>query len=181
MNLLDTLIASAQGGALQHAAESQGIAADAVPDLLKNLVPTLQAGMQRNTQNQNGLEGLVKALASGNHGRYLDDVSALSHPDAVKDGNGILGHLLGNKDVSRGLASRAATNTGLDVSAIKRFLPLVAAAAMGAMSQKTGSGTSLTGQQASSGLGSLLGGFLDADDDGSVVDDLFSLGKKLLG
>ena len=54
---------------------------------------------------------------------------------------------------------------------IKKFLPIVAAATMGAMSKGSDAGRS--------GLGGMLGKFLDSDGDGNVVDDLLSLGKKL--
>ena len=47
----------------------------------------------------------MSALSSGNHGQYLDRPASLADPAAVTDGNGILGHLLGSKDVSREFAS----------------------------------------------------------------------------
>ena len=180
MNLLDTLLASAQSGALNQAAKSRGIDSGAMPSLLKQLVPALSSGMQRNAQASGGLDGLRRALSSGNHQRYLDDEAALDQESTVADGNGILGHLLGSKDVSRTLASKAAQETGLDVGAIKKLLPVVAAAAMGAMSKQTNGGASLGAQTGGSGLAGMLGGFLDSDGDGSALDDLFSLGAKFL-
>lgn len=180
MNLLETLMASAQSGSLSNAAANRGIDAAALPGLLQQLVPALTSGMQKNAGRQGGLDSLQRALASGDHGRYLDDAAALDRDSAIADGNGILGHLLGSKDVSRKLASRAADKTGLDVGAIKQFLPIVAAAAMGAMSKQTHGGTALSGQNASSGLAGMLGGFLDSDGDGSSLDDLLSLGARFL-
>lgn len=177
MSLLDTLIASAQSGALSSAAQNRGVQAGQLPGLLEQLVPVLTSGIQRNMSKPGGLESLGKALTAGNHGRYLDDASALDN--AVEDGNGILGHILGSKDVSRQLASRASQQTGIDVGAIKKLLPIVAAAAMGALSKQSVGGQPAA-SQAGSGLESLIGGFLDADKDGSVIDDLFNLGKRFL-
>ena len=178
MNILDLLQQSAQGGALRQAAESKSIPADALPGLLKQLMPALSGGLQRTLAQQGGLDGLRHALESGNHSRYLDDAAALSGESAVSDGNGILGHLLGSKDVSRAVATKAAEQTGLDVGAIKQFLPLVAAAALGAMSKQTQAGASLAGSRSASGLQGLLGGMLDSGGDGGMVDDLMSIGRK---
>ena len=180
MNLLDTLLTSAQNGSLSRAAQSRGIDASSIAGVLQQLVPALSPGIQRNARTEGGLESFRKALASGNHSRYIDDAAALDQDTAVGDGNGILGHLLGSKEVSRDLASRAAEKTGVDVGLIKKFLPIVAAAAMGAMSKQTQGGISLRGQNPGSGLGAMLGGFLDSNGDGSTIDDLLSLGAKFL-
>ena len=65
----------------------------------------------------------------------------LLEADATRmDGNKILGHILGSKDVSRNVAAAAANDTGIDADLIKKALPLVAALAMGAMSKKTSGG-----------------------------------------
>jgi hypothetical protein len=172
MDILSTLLASAQSGSLSQAAQTRGIDSAGAQALLKQLVPALTAQVKRNASSQNGLSGLTQALSRGDHGRYLDNASALTANDAIADGNGILGHILGSKDASRKLAASASSQTGIDVGLIKQFLPIVAAATMGAMSKSTNSGQS--------GVGSLLGKFLDADGDGNVVDDLLSLGKKFL-
>ena len=179
MNLLEALLDSAKGGALQQAAQSRGIPADAVPAVLKQLIPALSGGLQKNLAGSGGVESLQKALAGGSHARFLDDAAALEGEAAVAEGNGILGHILGSKDVSRAVAGRAAAQTGVDIGAVKQFLPMVAAAAMGAMSKQTSGGASLAGPAGASGLASMLGGMLDSDGDGSVVDDLLSIGKGL--
>lgn len=170
MNILETLLASAQSGALGRAAETRGLGANDVQALIAQLVPALTSQMKRNASADDG-RGLASALGRGNHARYLDDDKTLTSPDAVDDGNGILGHVLGSKDASRQLAARAASQTGIDVNTIKRFLPLIAAATMGAMSKGTNRGQS--------GLSGLLGQFLDSNRDGSIADDLAALGKKL--
>jgi hypothetical protein len=172
MDILGTLLASARNGSLSQAAQSRGVDSSGVEALLKQLVPALTNGVKQNAASKDGLNNLTRALTQGNHQRYLDDKSALDSAAAVDDGNNILGHILGSKDVSRQLAARAAGNTGIDVDTIKKLLPVIAAATMGAMSKGK--------QSSSSGLSGMLGGLLDADGDGSVVDDLLSLGKKFL-
>lgn len=177
MDLLNALLNSSGQNAVQSAAQQFGLDSGGTQSLLASLVPALAGGMRRNAASSGGLEALTQALSGGNHQRYLDDPAALQQQSAATDGNAILGHLFGNKDVSRNVAANAAQSTGIDVSIIKKFLPLVAAAAMGAMSKETAAGSNLSQQGASGGL---LGKLLDTDGDGSVIDNLLSLGKRFL-
>jgi len=104
----------------------------------------------------------------------LDNPDSLSDPAATEEGNSILGHIFGSKDVSRQAAATAAGETGLNVSTLKKMLPLLASTAMGAMSKQ--------GSSSSGGIleiGGLLGSFLKSDDDGSTTQGLFDLAKKL--
>ena len=173
MDLLNLLLNSADSGAVQSAAKQFGLDKFGTESLLANLVPALSSGIKRNTASSDGLEALTKALSSGNHQRYLDDPEALRQRSAVSDGNAILGHLFGSKDVSREVAANAARSTGINASIIKKFLPLAAAAAMGAMSKQTSGGADLAQQGAG-----LLGKLLDSDGDGSFVDNLLSISKR---
>jgi len=50
---------------------------------------------------------------------------------------------------------------------------------MGALSKQTGRGANLAEGGAGGAL-SILGGLLDSDGDGHVIDDLLSLGKKFI-
>ena len=179
MNLLGALLGSAQGGAIQQAASQLGLGSTDAQALLKQLGPALAGGLKRNSTTESGLQSLTQALAGGNHQRYLDEPAALQSEESISDGNAILGHLFGSKDVSRQVANDASAKTGVDVGIIKKFLPLAAAAVMGAVSKQTGGGARLAEAGASGGL-DLLRGLLDSDGDGQVLDDLLSLGKKLL-
>ena len=126
------------------------------------------------------------------------------------EGNGILGHLLGSKEVSRAVASRASEKTGLGDDLLKQMLPVVATMVMGSLAKKSEEPDTLTqlagmlggGQAQSGGLGGLLGGLLgggrqqaapksdglgmlnalfDADRDGSAMDDVFQMVLKQRG
>lgn len=177
MDLLNAILKSSGQGAVQSAAKQFGLDGAGTQSLLASLVPALAGGIKKNVTGSGGLEALTNALSGGNHQRYLDDPSALQQQSAVTDGNAILGHLFGSKDVSRQVAANASQSTGIDVSIIKKFLPLAAAAAMGAMSKETAAGSNLSQQGAGGGM---LGKLLDSDGDGSVMDDLLSLGKRFL-
>jgi len=117
---------------------------------------------------------LLGALGKGNHQRYVDDPNTLSEPESLRDGNKILGHLLGSKDASRQVASQVASSTGIGSSIIKKLLPMVATMLMGAMSkgaQSNGMLDMLAG--AISGGGNNSGGLL-----GSVLGSLMGGGNK---
>lgn len=184
MNILEMLAGGAgQGGGdtVGAIASSLGMDSGQTRQVMEKLVPALSAGIKKNASSADGLASLTKALQSGNHSQYLSDPSRLASAAGVTDGNAILGHILGSKDMSRNLASAASQNTGVDASAIKKMLPMVAAAVMGAMS-KQGQATAGLGQQTGqTNLGGLLGSFLDTDKDGSVADDLLGMASKLFG
>ena len=110
----------------------------------------------------------------------LEQPAALDETAAVDEGNGILGHIFGSKDVSRQVAARAAESSGVDSSILKKMLPMLASVAMGAMA-KQGFGSGSAGQAAGDqggGFGGLLAGFLDADKDGSILDDVLGMAGR---
>ena len=170
--LMDMIMGAASGGVLQKVAGQFGLDESQAASAIQALLPAITGGVQRNTEQAGGLESLLGALTSGNHQQYLDDPSTLE--DATQDGNSILGHLLGTKDVSRQVAAQAAEQTGLGADLMKQMLPIVASLAMGALSKQS-AGNNLAGMvqggQASGVMG-LLGSFLDQNRDGSMVDDV---------
>jgi hypothetical protein len=174
MDLLETLMKAQGGDSLRELASQFGLGERQTASAVENLLPALAGGLRRNI-SQGGLDNLMGALAKGQHDRYLDDPSVLRSETAREDGNGILGHILGSKTVSREVASRASANTGISESILKKMLPLVAAMAMGAMSKKvSGSRTAATGAAASGGADilSMVSPLLDKDRDGSIADDI---------
>ena len=179
VNLLKTIMEAQGGGAISQVASALGLEQKQASSGIAKLLPALTKGLSKNMGSENGLQALLGALDKGNHDRYLDNPTALAGADAIREGNGILGHILGSKDVSRQVASQAANETGLDVGILKKMLPMVAAMAMGGMKKQTAASGLSGGQQSASGVGSMLGKFLDADGDGSMADDLLGMAKKL--
>jgi hypothetical protein len=171
MNILDAMISAQNPGATGELARQFGLRDDQVASALSALVPALSAGFQRNMSSQRGLEGLLSALAGGQHQQYVDDPATLARPETAADGNGILGHVFGSKDVSRQVASRAAVQTGIGEGVLKSMLPVVAAMMMGAMSRQS---QQTSPMQAAPGgdLLSMLTPMLDANRNGSGVDDI---------
>ena len=187
MDLFKTILEAQNGGSLKQLASQFNLDESQATSAIGKLLPALQAGMKRNMGSQQGLDGLLGALTSGKHRQYIDNPETLTRPETIEDGNNILGHILGSKEVSRHVASRASQETGIDVSILKKMLPAVAAMTMGSMSKQTadaGLGGGLAGQAAalpqggSSGAAGMLSKMLDSDGDGSIADDLFGMAKK---
>jgi hypothetical protein len=134
-------------------------------------------GIEKNTKSDDGLAGLRRALETGGHDRYIDDPSLMRADDTQADGNNILGHIFGSKDVSRNVAAAASKDTGIDASLIKKALPLLASLAMGAMAKKSSSGRDLGASVQSGGLGP-LGDLFGLGDSKSGLDDILGMARK---
>jgi hypothetical protein len=169
MNLLDVLMNANGGAAVDQLSGQFGLSREQTTSAVENLLPALAGGIQRNI-SQGGLTDLVGALNSGRHQQYLDNPAALSSQEAQSDGNGILGHVLGSKDVSRQVAAQAAGRTGISESVLKQMLPAVASLAMGALSRQQGTG--------GAGILGMLTPLLDRNKDGSVLDDVLGFFRK---
>ena len=185
MSILDAVVgAQGGGGAVSQLAAQFGLKPEQAASAMGALMPALTAGLKRNTSSETGLAELATALGKGKHQQYLDDPSSLNRPETSADGNAILGHLLGSKDVSRQVAAHASQQTGIDPSILKKMLPLVAALAMAGLSHrsKTAGGAAAGGAAAGAGgLASMLGPMLDRDKDGSMMDDVAGMLGGLFG
>ncbi len=136
MDLLDLLKSAGGGDSVSQIANAVGLGSDDTSKLVAALAPALMGGLAKNAGSGGGLSKLESALKSGGHDRYINDPASMLSDSTRKDGNKILGHLLGSKDVSRKVATSAAADTGIDASLIKKALPLLATLAMGAMAKK---------------------------------------------
>ena len=183
MNILDAILGAQGGGATQQLGQQFGLDQDQVSSALSALVPALAAGFNRNMSNSQGLDGLVAALSGGQHQQYVDDVSAIGRASTISDGNGILGHIFGSKDVSRDVAARAASQTGLSEAVLKSMLPIVAAMMMGSLSKQLHQpgGNMRAGVATTDGLFGMLAPMLDSNRDGSIVDDVIGMLGRFAG
>jgi hypothetical protein len=188
MNMLEALLGDQAGGAVDQLSRQFGLDSSQTSSALGALLPAVAAGFQRNASSPSGLEALLGALGSGRHGQYADDLQSLAQPGTVDDGNGILGHIFGSKDVSREVARRASAQSGVGTDVLKQMLPVVAAMMMGAMSKRQfggapaqgGLGAAL-GQGGGGGILDMLAPMLDSNRDGSAVDDVIAMIGKFMG
>lgn len=215
LNLLDMISQAGGGQARQQLGAQLGLDAGQTEQVLKALLPALSAGLKANVSKPGGAESLLKALQGGHHQQYLDQPETLAQPETINDGNAILGHLFGSKEVSREVAGAAAQRTGVGEQVLKAALPMIASMVMGSLSKQTndpniagqllgmlGGAQPQPAQSQGQGLGALLGGLLgggrqqaapaapqqgqggmlgalgnllDADGDGSPMDDIFKM------
>ena len=181
MSILETILNSGNGALVGQVANSLQLDKGKAGAAIAELLPALKQGIRSNVQKPDGLGSLLSALQRGNHAEYVERPEAIAREETIRDGNAILGHLLGSKDVSRKVAADAAAKTGVDVDTLKKMLPMVAAMAMGSLSKESRGGalSSLLGGggDLSAGAG-LLSSFLDRDEGGSAVGNLLGMARK---
>ena len=184
MGLLDSILAAQDGQIVGKIAQNFGLDQRTAEAAIRHLTPAISRGMQRNMGDQNGIDAILDALNQGNHRRYVDDPDRLQRASTIDEGNSILAHIFGSKNVSRNVAEHAARQTGLDSALLKKMLPILATVAMGMMrKQSTAAGglrNAIGSSRSRRDLGGLLSSFLDADNDGSIADDLFKMATKLI-
>jgi hypothetical protein len=176
-SIVEVLMSAAGGAAVQQLGRQFGLSEGQTGSALSQLVPALMAGLQHNASQEGGMGALLGALGSGNHSRYLEDPDLLGADDTRNDGNSILGHIFGSKDVSRSVANSAAQQTGISADILKKMLPLVATMVMGGLSKQNAAAPA----SGLAGGASILGALLDQNRSGSVADEVVGLLGRFLG
>lgn len=184
-------------GGLSSLARELGISESQAATGAAALTPAILGGFKKQAQSQPaGLEGLGNLLGQLGGGDLLDTVLS-PKPTDVSQGNTVLGAIFGSKDVSRAVAQRAASQSGLDPALLKRMLPILAMLVGGYMARQRGTpAPPPAAPPAGGGLGGLLGGLLgrkpaagsgapglaamlDLDGDGNPLDDILGMAGKL--
>ena len=148
-------------------------------------MPLILGAMKRNAATPDGAASLNSALENNKHdGSLLDNLGGLLSggglDDLMSDGGGILGHVLGGKQER--VEQTISKTSGVDAGSVGQIIKMAAPIIMGILgSQKRKDNVS------QNGLGDLLGSvlgsqstndqslietLLDADGDGSVIDDV---------
>jgi hypothetical protein len=187
MNITDLI---AQAGGLSSIARELGMSEAQAASGAAALLPAIMGGFKKQAAASGGVEGLGGMLGKLGGAALLENVVA-QHPTDVAPGNDILGQIFGSKDVSRAVAQRAATQSGVDNGLLKKMLPMLAMAAAGMMAKSAAPAQPAGGGGLGGLLGGLLGGggaagglgaiasMLDRDGDGNPLDDIMGmLGKK---
>lgn len=175
MNIRDLLLEKNNSDAISEFAKKFNVDNSQAKDAISTLADSLSQGLGFHTKKETGLGSLFDALNKGKHSQYLDNPSSLGKKETEQDGNDILGHIFGKKDVSRHVAKRASKKTGLSGSLLKKMLPVVATMVMGAISKKMFGGSSKPKRQESTGI---LTKIFDKDHDGSMIDDVLGMAFK---
>lgn len=164
MELIDLLQQAHGGNGLKAIGEQFGLDDNQTASAVQQLAPVIAAGLRRNmAQSPDNVVSLLEALNKGNHEEYVDNVDAVQFGNVSGDGNAILGHIFGSKDVSREVALRAAGSSGIGSSILKKLMPVIASMVLGSVTKK------MTGGRSSSGggiIGDILGDVLGGNESG---------------
>lgn len=166
MELMDLINAA---GGISALSQQVGLSESQTRAGAEALLPAIASGFQRQAGG-GGAGGLLSMLTGLGGAGLLDNVLG-SEPTNIGQGNSILGQIFGSKDASRDVAQQASQTTGIDASILKKMLPILAMLAAGVMARR--------GSQGAGGGG--LGGMLDRNGDGSVLDDVIGMAGKILG
>ena len=155
-------------------------------DVLSMAMPLLLGAMKKNVASPQGAQGLMSALQGGKHdGSILDNLGGLFgggvDDSVMNDGAGILGHVFGAKQSN--VENALSQKSGLDAGSITNILKIAAPIVMGYLGRQTAQSNVSDANGMNALLGSMLGGqpqqnqslittLLDADGDGSILDDV---------
>ena len=133
-----TVLKNAQGGAaINNLASAFGADPTKIGPAVNSMLADLSRRIERDTFSRGGLADIVKMLGDDTAGRALSEPRKLASPEVIDSGNGVLDVLIGNKHISRGIAARAAAESGIDAEVLKKMLPVVASMMVGGLQQKT--------------------------------------------
>lgn len=176
--IMDQLNSSGGTGQL---ASAIGADEGAMGPLISAALPAILGGLANNTKSPAGAASLSNALNEHNDSVFGDLGSILTGGP----GEAILGHVLGQKRAP--VEQKLAGQTGVDLSMITKLLPLLAPLVMGYLAKQkqakslddAGLGSMLNDERRqaetkSPGLGGLAS-ILDADGDGSIIDDVIGM------
>ncbi|MEO9873647.1 MAG: DUF937 domain-containing protein [Anderseniella sp.] len=162
MNIVEMIARSHNGQGLDVLGQQFGLSREQTLAAVAELAPMVTSGVRRNSREPDGMVSLLEALSGGGHERYLDDDKAVQYDTVKNDGNAILGHLFGRKEVSREVAMQAAGTTGIGSAILKKMLPVIASMVMGAIFKRMTGGTPAPSPRGSQGggLGDIIGDIL---------------------
>ncbi|WP_298366572.1 DUF937 domain-containing protein [uncultured Lutibacter sp.] len=158
---------------------------------LSAALPLILGAMKNNASTPQGAEGLLGALSGKHDGSILDNLGdLLGNESTLQDGAGILGHVFGGKE--QNVAKAVSAKSGIDMGSAMNLLKMAAPVIMGYLGKQSRQNNVSDANGVGDLLGGLLGGgaqkeqslitqILDADGDGSVIDDLIGMaagGKK---
>ena len=162
MNIVEMIARSHNGQGLDVLGQQFGLSREQTLAAVAELAPMVTSGVRRNTREPDGMVSVLEALSGGRHERYLDDDAAVQYDTMKNDGNAILGHLFGRKEVSREVAMQAAGTTGIGSAILKKMLPVIASMVMGAIFKRMTGGAPAPSPRGSQGggLGDIIGDIL---------------------
>ncbi|HKM01966.1 MAG TPA: DUF937 domain-containing protein [Sedimentibacter sp.] len=169
---------------LKQLSNSTGADSSQIQQAMKLGLPALMQAMGKNAASKDGASSLAKAL--DNHkDDNVDDIENFLKNVNKEDGSKMLNHILGSKNTS--VQRNLAKQTGLKSDQASDLMSQLAPLLLGALGKQKASqnvdSSGLAGMLAGalgqgkndSNLMSSVSALLDADKDGSIVDDLSNM------
>lgn len=172
---------------ISGASKQLGLGESKTQSALGAALPLILGAMKNNASTTQGAAGLLSALNNNKHdGGIMDKLGSILGGGSIDksvmdDGAGILGHVFGGREEN--VAQAVSKSSGIDLGSAMNILKVAGPFLMGALGKQSRA-QGVTNQN---GLGSLLGGMLgggqkqqqsmvnrllDADGDGSIIDDV---------
>jgi len=194
-NVLELLKNAIPSGLVDQLAQQNGTAPEQTNNAVDGILGTLVGALSKNASTPEGAEALNNALERDQHQNILGNVMGLfsgnqtDENDRKANGLGILGHVLGDK--MGGIVEMLTQSTGLQQGNISDMMVKLAPVVMGVLGQVKSQQNldanglsqtlSSTVTQSTNPILNMVSSFLDKDKDGSIMDDLASMGMNMLG
>jgi len=201
VNILDLLNSDLGETLINGASKQLGQDKTKTASALSVALPLILGAMKNNAKTPEGAAGLLSALGNEKHGGgILDNLGSLLGGGSIDDnllidGAVIIGHVFNGKE--QNVANALSKSSGLDLESAMGILKVAAPFIMGYLGKETRQ----QGVSDQNGVGNILGGLLggensqqqnivekllDADGDGSIIDDVAGMllgggGKKKSG
>ncbi len=194
-NFIDLLMNQLSGTeSAQEISKNLNAETGQVQNAIQQFLPIMAKALGNNLSQQGGLESLFNAVSKDHDGSILDNITAALGGGGSQSsdmGQKILSHVLGPKAYQ--VAQLLGQSSGLGAEKSSSLMSQMAPLVMGLLGKQTrsmGLGQEGLGQFISSSLNQatqtdpknmgFIASFLDKDGDGSVTDDLFKMGAKML-
>ncbi|MBP6184282.1 MAG: DUF937 domain-containing protein [Saprospiraceae bacterium] len=202
MNITDLLQSQLTGNLLEQLSQKAGISDTQKTSTAANgIMNVLLGALAQNAAKPGGASSLANALDRDHDGSMLDNIMDMftgqaqpANPKAA-DGEGILGHILGNR--KEGAIETVSKVSGLDSNQIGSLMISLAPMIMGALGKAkrednldegglagmlSGVLGGISGQQKQvDPKMAIINAFLDKNKDGNISDDLMRMGGSFLG
>ena len=192
-SIMEALAGQLSGDAVGRISRELGVSEGQTSQAISGALPMLFGALAKNSQTPDGLGALASAIDRDHDGSILDDLAGFLGDSQAHGttGAGILRHVLGSRQADvQGSLSRT---SGLDSNNAAKLLTMLAPLVLAALGKQrrgnrlddAGLAALLGGEQERAvsrqpGMG-VLGGLLDRDGDGDMMDDVAKAGIGLLG
>ena len=124
---LNDMLANAQGGqATASLGRKFGLTPEQTNAAVTALLPAISTGLKRATATPEGLANLLAVMAQQRRlSSMYDDANTAFGQEGRDAGNDVLSVIFGSPEVSRAVADRAQTQSGIGSSILNKLLPIL--------------------------------------------------------